>query len=271
MYKRQTETNVVDSQTASAQTDDKDTENVEDAETSKVLEPDDTKSNFHYNLWEVPKGGAKTRYQWNVDAINTLKKIEAEGRLATSEEQKILANYVGWGGLSQAFDDNNASWKKEYDELKTLLSEEEYTAARATVNNAFYTAPEVASCISQALVQFGFRGGNVLEPSMGIGNFFGTLPTPLQRSNLYGVEPVSYTHLDVYKRQYQMELLGTGKKKKGKAGKKQEVTETRTDAQKAKNQEEFEAMKKKTKRLLFASIGVMVAAVAGIMAYKYMQ
>lgn len=183
-----TETNVVDSQTASAQTDDKDTENVEDAETSKVLEPDDTKSNFHYNLWEVPKGGAKTRYQWNVDAINTLKKIEAEGRLATSEEQKILANYVGWGGLSQAFDDNNASWKKEYDELKTLLSEEEYTAARATVNNAFYTAPEVASCISQALVQFGFRGGNVLEPSMGIGNFFGTLPTPLQRSNLYGVE-----------------------------------------------------------------------------------
>jgi len=123
-----------------------------------------------------------------VDAINTLKQIEAEGRLATPEEQKILSNYVGWGGLSQAFDENNTSWKKEYDELKALLSEEEYTAARATVNNAFYTAPEVASCISQALVQFGFRGGNVLEPSMGIGNFFGTLPTPLQRCNLYGVE-----------------------------------------------------------------------------------
>lgn len=144
----------------------------------------ETKRNFHYNLWEVPKGGAKTRYQWNVDAIQTLKQIEAEGRLATPEEQKILSNYVGWGGLSQAFDENNASWKKEYDELKAILSEEEYTAARATVNNAFYTAPEVASCISQALVQFGFRGGNMLEPSMGIGNFFGTLPTPLQRSKL---------------------------------------------------------------------------------------
>lgn len=151
-------------------------------------EADTRKRNFHYNLWEVPKGGAKTRYQWNVDAIHTLKQIETEGRLATPEEQKILANYVGWGGLSQAFDENNAGWKKEYEELKALLSEEEYTAARATVNNAFYTAPEVASCISQALVQFGFRGGNVLEPSMGIGNFFGTLPTPLQRSNLYGVE-----------------------------------------------------------------------------------
>lgn len=154
----------------------------------RVPKSDVTKRNFHYNLWEVPKGGAKTRYQWNVDAINTLKQIEAEGRLATPEEQKILSNYVGWGGLSQAFDENNTSWKKEYDELKALLSEEEYTAARATVNNAFYTAPEVASCISQALVQFGFRGGNVLEPSMGIGNFFGTLPTPLQRCNLYGVE-----------------------------------------------------------------------------------
>ena len=159
-----------------------------EAEPSAVPEADVKKRNFHYNLWEVPKGGAKTRYQWNVDAIHTLKQIETEGRLATPEEQKVLSRYVGWGGLSQAFDDNNASWQKEYDELKSLLSEEEYTAARATVNNAFYTAPEVASCISQALVQFGFRGGNVLEPSMGIGNFFGTLPTPLQRCNLYGVE-----------------------------------------------------------------------------------
>ena len=99
-----------------------------------------------------------------------------------------MSNYVGWGGLSQVFDEKNENWKKEFAELKELLSEDEYTAARATVNNAFYTAPEVASCMSQALVQFGFRGGNVLEPSMGIGNFFGTIPTPLQRSNLYGVE-----------------------------------------------------------------------------------
>ena len=149
---------------------------------------DGEKHNFHFNLWEVPKGGAKTRYQWNVDAIHTLKLVESEGRLATTEEQKTLSNYVGWGGLSQVFDEKNENWKKEFAELKELLSEDEYTAARATVNNAFYTAPEVASCMSQALVQFGFRGGNVLEPSMGIGNFFGTIPTPLQRSNLYGVE-----------------------------------------------------------------------------------
>ena len=146
------------------------------------------KQNFHYNLDDIPKGGPKTRYQWNVDAIRTLKTIEAENRLATSEEQKILSKYVGWGGLQQVFDDYYKDWKKEYDELKSLLTDEEYTAARATVNNAFYTAPEVASCISQALVQFGFRGGNILEPSMGIGNFFGTLSAPLQRSNLYGVE-----------------------------------------------------------------------------------
>lgn len=148
----------------------------------------DTKHNFHYNLWELPKGGAKTRYKWNVEAIQTLKQIESESRLATPDEQKILSNYVGWGGLSQAFDENNESWYNEFLELKDLLSEEEYVAARATVNNAFYTSPEIASCINQALVQFGFRGGNVLEPSMGIGNFFGSMPTPMQRSNLYGVE-----------------------------------------------------------------------------------
>ncbi|HKM35375.1 MAG TPA: class I SAM-dependent methyltransferase, partial [Lachnospiraceae bacterium] len=149
---------------------------------------DEAKRNFHYNLWEVPKGGAKTRYKWNVDAINTLKQVESENRLATPVEQKILANYVGWGGLSQAFDENNESWRTEYVEIKELLSDEEYTAARATVNNAFYTSPEIASCMNQALVQFGFRGGNILEPSMGIGNFFGSIPTPMQRSNLYGVE-----------------------------------------------------------------------------------
>ena len=99
---------------------------------------DDTvqkKHNFHYNLWEMEKGGAKTRYQWNMDAIRTLKQIESENRLATPEEQKILSKFVGWGGLSQAFDEENAGWSKEYAELKELLSDEEYSAARATVNN----------------------------------------------------------------------------------------------------------------------------------------
>ena len=147
-----------------------------------------TKHNFHYNLWEMEKGGPKTRYQWNMDAIRTLKQIELENRLATPEEQKTLSKFVGWGGLSQAFDENNAGWSKEYAELKDLLSDEEYSAARATVNNAFYTSPEIAMCINSALVQFGFRGGNVLEPSMGIGNFFGSMPAPMQRSKLYGVE-----------------------------------------------------------------------------------
>ena len=147
-----------------------------------------TKHNFHYNLWEIEKGGAKTRYQWNMDAIRILKQIESENRLATPEEQKVLSKFVGWGGLSQAFDENNAGWSKEYAELKELLSDEEYSAARATVNNAFYTSPEIAMCMNSALVQFGFRGGNVLEPSMGIGNFFGSMPAPMQRSKLYGVE-----------------------------------------------------------------------------------
>lgn len=151
-----------------------------------VPKPD--KRNFHYNLWELPKGGAKTRYKWNAEAIRLLKQIEAENRLATAEEQKTLSYYVGWGGLAEAFDEHNGNWSKEYAELKELLSEEEYTAARATVNNAFYTSPEIASCMHQALVQFGFRGGNVLEPSMGVGNFFGSIPTPLQGSRLYGVE-----------------------------------------------------------------------------------
>lgn len=143
---------------------------------------------FQYDLLEVEKGGPKTRYQWNVEAIRTLKQIEGEGRQATVQEQKTLAKYVGWGGLSQVFDGNNKNWGREYEELKGLLDKEEYQASRATVNNAFYTPPEVAMCINSALVQFGFRGGNVLEPSMGIGNFFGCLPAPMQKSRLYGVE-----------------------------------------------------------------------------------
>ena len=155
------------------------------ADESKI---EQKKRNFHYNLWELPHGGAKTRYKWNVDAIRTLKQIEAEGRLATPDEQKILANYVGWGGLAEAFDERNTNWEREFAELKELLTAEEYEAARATVNNAFYTSPEIASCMHQALLQMGFRNGNVLEPSMGIGNFFGSIPTPLQNCKLYGVE-----------------------------------------------------------------------------------
>ena len=104
-------------------------------ETELAIADNQKKHNFHYNLWELEKGGAKTRYQWNIDAIRTLKQIESENRLATPEEQKILSKFVGCGGLSQAFDEENAGWSKEYAELKELLSDEEYSAARATVNN----------------------------------------------------------------------------------------------------------------------------------------
>ncbi|MHB8130777.1 MAG: helicase-related protein [Mobilitalea sp.] len=151
------------------------------------------KRNFHYDLWDLPKGGAKTRYQWNVEAIKTLKQIEAENRLASSMEQKTLSLYVGWGGISEVFDERNELWRKEYRELKELLTSQEYEAARATVNTAFYTSPVIASCMHQTLIQFGFRQGNILEPSMGVGNFFGAIPTPLQNCNLYGVELDSIT------------------------------------------------------------------------------
>ena len=146
------------------------------------------KKNFHYNIWEVETGGVKTRFQWNIDAIKLLKQIESENRLATESEQKILSKYAGWGGISQAFDEKNSTWSKEYKELKETLTEEEYAAARATVNNAFYTSPKIATCMNEALVKFGFKGGNVLEPSMGIGNFFGSMPASIKNIALYGVE-----------------------------------------------------------------------------------
>ena len=146
------------------------------------------KRNYHYNLWDLPIGGAKTRYKWNIEAIKLLKTLETEGRLAGYEEQKVLSKYAGWGGIPQAFDDKNSEWEKEYAELHALLNDEEYAAARATVNNAFYTSPVICTCINRALVSFGFHGGNLLEPSMGTGNFFGSLPASMRSANLYGVE-----------------------------------------------------------------------------------
>ena len=144
--------------------------------------------NYVIDIYSQETGGEKTRYKWNVDAIKTLKRIESEDRNATQQEQEILAKYAGWGGTSQAFDEKNESWQKEYAELKTLLTPEEYREARATVTTAFYTPPEVAAAIGETLVQFGFAGGNVLEPSMGTGHFFGTMPEQLRGSRLFGVE-----------------------------------------------------------------------------------
>ena len=146
------------------------------------------KGNFHFEEAELPKGGQKTRYQWNVEAIRLLKQIEHEGRTATPEEQKVLARYVGWGGIAQAFDERNEGWQKEYAELKELLSTSEYEDARETVNTAFYTSPVITQAVYNALDKFGFRKGTILEPALGVGHFFGTLPENMQESKLYGVE-----------------------------------------------------------------------------------
>ena len=155
-----------------------------DTENQTALQP----HNYVIDIHHQETGGEKTRYKWNVDAIKTLKQVETEGRSATLQEQEILARYAGWGGISHAFDGHNGNWQKEYAELKMLLTPEEYRAARATVTTAFYTPPEVAAVIHEALRGFGFTGGNVLEPSMGIGHFFGTMPEQLRGSRLFGVE-----------------------------------------------------------------------------------
>ena len=144
--------------------------------------------NFRFEAAELPKAGQKTRYQWNVEAIRLMKQIEMEGRAATTEEQKILARYVGWGGIPQAFDERNENWKKEYEELKSLLTDSEYTDARESVTTAFYTSPEIIEAIYQGLSQFGFKQGTILEPSAGVGHFFGAMPEEMRGSRFYGVE-----------------------------------------------------------------------------------
>lgn len=136
----------------------------------------------------LPKGGQKTRYQWNVEAIRLMKQIEFENRAATPEEQKVLARYVGWGGIPQVFDGRNESWKKEYEELRNLLSEVEYMDARESVNTAFYTSPEIIEAVYQGLSRLGFQKGTILEPSAGVGHFFGGMPEDMCESKLYGVE-----------------------------------------------------------------------------------
>ena len=151
-------------------------------------------SNFHYSDTSELTGGQKTHYKDNVQAIILLKRLENEHRWATPEEQCILSRYVGWGGISQAFDGRNDSWTKEYQELKQLLTPEEYTAARASTLTAFYTPPAVIQAIHAGLVNFGFTGGNISEPACGIGRFFGHLPADIEKnSKLYGVELDSIT------------------------------------------------------------------------------
>ena len=149
--------------------------------------------NFRITDDHLGEGGAKTKYAFNIAAIQTLKQIEEEGRQARPDEQEILSRYVGWGGLPQAFDAENASWQKEYQQLKSLLTDEEYAAARGSTLNAHYTSPVVIRAMYEALDSMGFQDGNVLEPACGVGNFFGMLPEAMQSSKLYGVELDSIT------------------------------------------------------------------------------
>ena len=149
--------------------------------------------NFHITDDDLGVGGPKQKFARNIEAIRTLFKLEEEHRGATAEEQQVLSQYVGWGGLADAFDPGKDNWAKEYAELKGLLSEDEYAAARSSTLNAHYTSPTVIRGIYDAVERMGFRSGNILEPSMGVGNFFGMLPNSMQDSRLYGVELDSLT------------------------------------------------------------------------------
>ena len=149
--------------------------------------------NFHITDDNLGVGGPKQKFARNIEAIQTLRTLEQEHRGATAEEQQMLSQYVGWGGLADAFDPSKDSWTKEYAELKGLLSEDEYAAARSSTLNAHYTSPVVIRSIYDAVEKMGFQSGNILEPSMGVGNFFGMLPSSMADSRLYGVELDSIT------------------------------------------------------------------------------
>ena len=158
-----------------------------------VLDPSEVRElpaaeNFTITDDQLGTGGPKAKFAMNMAAITVLKQIEAENRFATSEEQQILSKYVGWGGIPDAFDENKTGWEKEYRELKTTLTPEEYASARASTLNAHYTSPAVIKAIYEVVGNLGFQSGNILEPSCGIGNFFGLLPESMKGSKLYGVE-----------------------------------------------------------------------------------
>ena len=156
-------------------------------------EPEIEVGNFRITDDNLGEGGAKAKFRANIDAINLLKELEAEGRQANEAEQEILSKYVGWGGLADVFDESKDNWADEFKELTTVLSPEEYEGARASTLNAHYTTPTVIRAMYQAIENMGFTKGNILEPSMGIGNFFGMLPDSMSQSKLYGVELDSIT------------------------------------------------------------------------------
>ena len=159
-----------------------------EAETEQPVQPKQEPMNFRITDDDLGAGGPKTKYKANVEAIRVLQTLDAEQRQATAEEQEILSRYVGWGGIPQAFDENNAEWSKEYAELQSLLTADEYKEARASTLNAFYTSPTVIKAMYEALGNMGLSKGNVLEPSCGVGNFMGLVPVSMEKIRMYGVE-----------------------------------------------------------------------------------
>lgn len=159
-----------------------------EAETEQPVQPKQEPMNFRITDDDLGAGGPKTKYKANVEAIRVLQTLDAEQRQATAEEQEILSRYVGWGGIPQAFDENNAEWSKEYAELQSLLTVDEYKEARASTLNAFYTSPTVIKAMYEALDNMGLSKGNVLEPSCGVGNFMGLVPDSMEKIRMYGVE-----------------------------------------------------------------------------------
>ena len=159
-----------------------------EAETEQPVQPKQEPMNFRITDVDLGAGGPKTKYKANVEAIRVLQTLDAEQRQATAEEQEILSRYVGWGGIPQAFDESNAEWSKEYAELQSLLTADEYKEARASTLNAFYTSPTVIKAMYEALGNMGLSKGNVLEPSCGVGNFMGLVPDSMEKIRMYGVE-----------------------------------------------------------------------------------
>ena len=158
------------------------------AETEQPVQPKQEPMNFRITDDDLGAGGAKTKFKANIEAIRLLQTLDAEQRQATAEEQEVLSRYVGWGGIPQAFDEKNADWAKEYAELKSLLPADEYSEARASTLNAFYTSPTVIKAMYEALSNMGLSKGNVLEPSCGVGNFMGLVPDSMEKIRMYGVE-----------------------------------------------------------------------------------
>ena len=155
--------------------------------------PQEKAENFRITDEDLGQGSKREKFLGNINAISTLQTIERENRSARKEEQEILSRYVGWGDLSEVFDKDNSSFANEYEQLKSLLSEDEYSMARASTLNAHYTSPTVIKAIYDAVERMGFSTGNILEPACGIGHFFGMLPDSMQNSNLYGIELDSIT------------------------------------------------------------------------------